>query len=125
MTTPVRTASKGKALEGPRGAFVVGSLFDAWNDTLGLLMEGTRSYGQNVKFRFAIIDYYLLCEPDAIHHVLVQNQKNYVKSRNYEGIKAMLGQGLLTSEGDFWRKQRKLAQPAFHRDRLASRRWSR
>jgi cytochrome P450 len=49
----------------------------------------------------------------------VENAKNYVKSPSYRGLRAVLGNGLVTSEGDFWRRQRKLAQPAFHRERLA------
>jgi cytochrome P450 len=53
-----------------------------------------------------------------IQHILVKNQKNYTKSRNYLGLKLVLGDGLLTSEGEFWRRQRKLAQPAFHMQRL-------
>jgi cytochrome P450 len=58
-------------------------------------------------------------DPDAVHRVLVENAKNYVKSPSYRGLRAVLGNGLVTSEGDFWRRQRKLAQPAFHRERLA------
>lgn len=57
-------------------------------------------------------------KPEYVKHVLQDNNKNYVKSFGYEVLARLLGQGLLTSEGDFWRKQRRLAQPAFHRDRL-------
>ena len=55
---------------------------------------------------------------EGIGHVLKANAKNYVKSRNYAGLKFILGQGLLTSEGEFWKRQRRLAQPAFHHGRL-------
>jgi cytochrome P450 len=48
------------------------------------------------------------------------NNRNYVKSYGYKVLKVLLGEGLLTSEGDFWRKQRRLLQPGFHRDRLAT-----
>ncbi len=58
-------------------------------------------------------------KPEYVKHVLQDNNKNYVKSFGYEVLARLLGQGLLTSEGDFWLKQRRLAQPAFHRDRLA------
>ena len=105
-------------LVGPPGQPIVGNLFEAWADPLALFAEATRNYGDNVKLRFAYLDYILLNDPVSIQHVLVQNHQNYRKSPNYAGLKVMLGQGLLTSEGDFWKKQRKLSQPAFHRDRL-------
>ncbi len=58
--------------------------------------------------------------PEYVKHVLQDNNKNYTKSLAYKKLLTrLLGQGLLTSEGDFWRKQRRLAQPAFHRDKLA------
>lgn len=62
----------------------------------------------------------VLNHPDAIRHVLQDNNKNYVKSFGYDPLKLLLGNGLLTSEGDFWRKQRRLAQPAFHKEKLAA-----
>jgi cytochrome P450 len=71
-----------------------------------------------VRFKFGPYEYYLVNDPDVIRHVLVDGAKTYTKSRNYVGLKLVLGDGLLTSEGDFWRRQRKLAQPAFHRESM-------
>ena len=83
-------------------------------------MIGAReTYGDVVRFKFGPFDYYLVTDPEVVRHVLVDNAKAYTKSRNYLGLKIVLGEGLLTSEGDLWRRQRKLAQPAFHRARLA------
>lgn len=82
-------------------------------------MRSRESYGDVVFFKFGWLDYFMVADPDVVRHVLVDNAKNYVKSRNYLGLKIVLGEGLLTSEGDEWRRQRKLAQPAFHRSRLA------
>lgn len=61
----------------------------------------------------------LICiDPEAVKHVLLENNRNYTKSFAYDVIKIFLGNGLLTSEGEFWKRQRRLAQPAFHRQKL-------
>ncbi|WP_207955942.1 cytochrome P450 [Rubrobacter marinus] len=60
---------------------------------------------------------YLLSRPEHVRHVLQENPKNYVKG--YDKVAVLLGNGLVMSEGSFWRKQRRLMQPAFHRKRLA------
>lgn len=69
---------------------------------------------------FPHIKTFLLSKPEDIEHVLVKNNRNYIKSKAYKFLKIVLGNGLLTSEGDFWRRQRRIAQPAFHRQVLAS-----
>jgi len=104
---------------GPKGVPWFGSTLRAWKDPLDLFLESQATYGDIVRFRFGPFTYYLVNDPDVVKHVLVDNPKGYTKSRNYLGLKLVLGDGLLISEGDHWRRQRKLAQPAFHRDRLA------
>ena len=71
-------------------------------------------------FKFQVIDRKILVcsHPEGIKHILVDNNKNYNKSFAYDIIKLFLGNGLLTSEGEFWKKQRRLAQPAFHKQKL-------
>ncbi len=104
---------------GPRGLPVAGHVFEAWSDPLGLMLRASTGYGEVALLRFGpTLRYYVLSGLGAIHHVLQANAKNYVKSRNYAGVKFVLGEGLLTSEGDFWKRQRRLAQPAFHHGRL-------
>ena len=61
---------------------------------------------------------YLLSNPEHIEHVLVKNNRNFIKDRVTKQMLGILGDGLLTSDGDFWRRQRRLAQPAFHRERI-------
>jgi Cytochrome P450 len=61
----------------------------------------------------------LLTHPEDIEDVLVTNASNFVKSRNYRVLKLVLGNGLLTSEGAFWQRQRKLARPSFRHDSIA------
>lgn len=62
----------------------------------------------------------VISDPDMVKHIMQDNNKNYRKSYGYSVLELLIGKGLLTSEGDFWRKQRRLMQPGFHRDRLAS-----
>ena len=62
---------------------------------------------------------YVVTHPDGVKRVLLENQPNYSKrTRGFDSLRLFLGQGLLTSEGDFWRKQRRIAQPAFHHRNL-------
>lgn len=103
---------------GPRGVPVLGSVRQALRDPLALFFSGRQAFGDIVHFWLLGTHYVLLDDPEAIRHVLVENAKAYVKSRNYVGLRTVLGNGLLTSEGELWRHQRKLAQPAFHRERL-------
>ncbi len=120
MTTTTMTIPGAARVPGPRGRFLLGSLLEMWADPLELMATGARQHGGVVRFRFAWLDYYLLSSAPAAHRVLVENPKAYHKSPNYQGIKTLLGDGLLTSEGDHWRRQRRLAQPAFHREKIAS-----
>ena len=62
----------------------------------------------------------LLHHPDLIEEVLVTRQRDFAKGRFYRILGPLLGEGLLTSEGDAWRRNRRLAQPAFHRARVAA-----
>jgi cytochrome P450 len=105
---------------GPPGVPILGNAVDALRDPIALFCAGTADYGDIVGFHMLNMRYVLVNAPDAIRHVLVENPKNYTKSRNYAGLKVLLGEGLLTAEGETWRRQRKLMQPAFHRERIAS-----
>src|ERR1700690_3210899 len=105
---------------GPSGLPIAGSVLEALRDPIDLFTRATRDYGDVVGLRMLHMRYVLLTNPEAIRHVIVENNKNYEKSRNYSGLRIILGQGLVTSEGEIWRRQRKLAQPAFHRERIAS-----
>ncbi len=82
------------------------------------LQKLSREHGDIVHFRLGPQHVYLVSKPDWIKDILVTNQTNFSKSRFLERAKVLLGEGLLTSEGEFHRLQRRLVQPAFHRDRL-------
>src|SRR5206468_11659967 len=87
---------------------------------LPVLVESAQKYGDIVLFKVGNERIYLFNHPDLIRDVLVTNQKNFTKSRALVRAKRVLGEGLLTSEGQFHLRQRRLVQPAFHRDRIAA-----
>ncbi len=103
---------------GPAGLPLVGNARMLWEDQLGNAIRALADYGDITRLRFGPFRYYLVYDVDAIKHVLIDNNKNYVKSRNYQGLKLVLGDGLVTSDGELWRRQRKLAQPAFVKRRI-------
>src|ERR1700689_1449571 len=66
---------------------------------------------------------YVINHPDDIKRVLLSNHRNYTKGEGMDRVKILLGNGIMTSEGDFWRRQRRMMQPSFHRrviDRFSS-----
>ena len=71
-------------------------------------------------FRFLGVPMCFVNRPDYIESVLVTQNNNFVKSKDYRAMRRVLGNGLLLSEGEFWRRQRKLVQPAFHQARIAA-----
>ncbi|HSF23983.1 MAG TPA: cytochrome P450 [Blastocatellia bacterium] len=102
----------------PKPRPLLGHLSMFRRDPTGFLLDSAREYGDVVHFKFGPQEVYLLNHPDYIRDVLVTNNRNFVKSRGLVMAKKFLGEGLLTSEGEFHRRQRRLAQPAFHRQRI-------
>jgi cytochrome P450 len=100
-----------------------GAILGVWQDYLrnppAFLEKAARDCGDIARFRLVHHNAYLLNHPDWIKEVLVTNQANFTKSRMLERARVLLGDGLLTSEDEFHRRQRRMVQPAFHRDRLA------
>ena len=89
-------------------------------DPLAFLREVTAVHGDVTAFSLGREHLVVLLHPDAIRDVLVTSQRDFHKGRGLERAKILLGEGLLTSEGEFHRRQRRLAQPAFHRNRVAA-----
>jgi cytochrome P450 len=78
-------------------------------------------YGAVARYRFGLDDSYFISHPDGARHVLQDNASNYTKEHSaYTVLRGLFGNGLFTSGGAFWLKQRRLAQPAFHRERIAA-----
>jgi cytochrome P450 len=114
MTTPA------KAIRGLPSLPILGHLLAYWQDPTGTYLRSFREHGDVSRIDFGPIVVYLFAEPDDVKHVLQDNNQNYRKGIIYEKLKLFIGNGLVNSEGDFWRRQRRLAQPAFHRQQLAS-----
>src|ERR1700687_5773544 len=106
---------------GPKGHPVLGVMPEFNRDTLGFI-ERCHEYGDVVRARFLYVTSYFLFNPADIEYILSTNAKNFVKSISLRSnfFQRLLGNGLLTSEGEFWRRQRRLAPPAFHRQRISA-----
>jgi cytochrome P450 len=88
---------------------------------LAAILKVTAEYGDIVRYPLGPFAVYLLNHPDYTRHVLQDNNRNYDKNTfQYNLLKSVTGEGLLTSDGAFWLRQRRLAQPAFHREKLAA-----
>lgn len=104
---------------GPRGAPLLGDLLAFRRDPVAYLLRIANEYpGEIVRFRQGPRQVYLVKHPDLVKEVLVTRQHDFSKSRALQWAKLFLGEGLLTSEGDFHTRQRRLSQPAFHRQRI-------
>jgi len=88
-------------------------------DPTGVFIDAARRFGDVVYLKIGPRRGYLITNPADIRHVLQDNARNYHKSPLYDKLRLSLGNGLLTSEDDFWLRQRRIAQPAFHRQRIA------
>ncbi len=105
---------------GPKGLPYLGSLVGYFSDPLGFLTRISRKYGDIVYFTLGSRRMYLLNNPEQIKDVLVTHNRSFTKSRALSRAKLVLGEGLLTSEGDLHLRQRRIIQPVFHHTRIKS-----
>ena len=104
---------------GPRGLDNVRFLARTTTDFMGPLVEMASRYGPVSSTFSRGRTLVLLASHEPARHVLVTNQDNYVKGIEYELLRIVLGEGLLTSEGEEWRRQRRLVQPLFAKRHIA------
>jgi cytochrome P450 len=105
---------------GPKTFWPGGHLFYFRRDPLKFFTRLAREYGDVVQFKAGTQRVFLLNHPDHVRDILVTHHERFHKGRALQRARRLLGTGLLTSEGEFHRRQRRLAQPAFHRQRVNS-----
>jgi len=123
LTSPTAAATRGKYPPGPDSARRVkfaGQLGSMSRDPLGFFTHCARTYGDITGLRYLNFRVCFINHPELIEDVLVNHARKFHKSRILRASKFLFGEGLLTSEDSFWLRQRRLAQPAFHRARIAA-----
>jgi cytochrome P450 len=108
----------GKLPPGPKGLFLIGNALAIMREPFDFPLRCLRDYGGIVRLRFGSLVFYLVSDPAAIEQVLRHDHRYFIKDKGTRMLSAFLGEGLLTSEGDVWRRQRRLAQPAFQLDQV-------
>jgi cytochrome P450 len=89
-------------------------------DPVSTLMNIAHKYGEISHFKFGRHHIYLVNDPEQIENILIRDNKNFIKSSGLQVSKRLLGEGLVTSEGEYHDKQRCIIQPAFHPTRVKS-----
>ncbi|MFN0201757.1 MAG: cytochrome P450 [Bacteroidia bacterium] len=102
----------------PKKHWLLGNLPYIAQDKLGYFQRQTLEIGDIFELKNPFRRAFITTNLDYIKHLLQDNHKNYTKSFAYDKIRNLLGNGLLTSEGDFWLRQRRLAQPAFYKEKI-------
>src|SRR5438105_4467043 len=100
-------------------SIIAGKLFrDFMRDPIRMLMEIEKKYGEVSHFKLGKQHIYLISDPKFIESILIRDHGNFIKSKRLQLSKRLLGEGLLTSEGEIHEKQRRIIQPAFHPSRI-------
>ncbi|CAA9299986.1 MAG: hypothetical protein AVDCRST_MAG77-5544 [uncultured Chloroflexi bacterium] len=105
---------------GPAGQPILGHLRGVQRDFLSFVTRCAREHGDLVPLSFAGQPALLVSHPELVEEVLVARNQDYVKGTSLQRTRSFIGNGLVVSEGEFWRRQRRLMQPAFRRDRLTA-----
>lgn len=106
---------------GPPGLPILGNILNLrGRDTLQFWTEAWARYGDTIRLRLGPVEAYFFAHPEACYSALVREARRQGKGMGYQGLRLLLGQGLITSDGDYWHRQRKLLQPLFTPSRIDS-----
>lgn len=111
--------AQGSKITGPAGVPVLGNVLQFQRDPLSFLVDMAVTYGDVARYRLGNISFNQVNHPDGAQRILQDHHHNYVKGELFQILRAFAGDGLFTSEGALWLRQRRLMQPAFHRRRIA------
>jgi cytochrome P450 len=105
---------------GPKPSPILGNILDMrQGEVFETLLEFHKTYGDIVQLELPKNQFvYSIANPESIQHVMQMNNQNYTKGARIRIAKPLVGNGLFTSEGEFWRRQRRIMQPAFHRRQI-------
>jgi cytochrome P450 len=110
-----------KSIPLTKGLPLVGNLPQLIKNPFGFLKEARNTYGDIYNLNLGISKILVVNSPRQMQHIFVDNVQNYRKGgAMWDAIRAMLGNGLVVSEGSFWLRQRRMMQPQFHRQRIAA-----
>lgn len=112
MTSPHPRPPKSK------GSVLVGDTFQLVKNPLGFFSARRDALGDFYEADTLMHKIMFAAHPEVAKHLLLDHHRNYVKSFDYDILKLVLGDGLISSDGEFWRKQRRLSNPAFHKKRI-------
>ena len=105
---------------GPRPLPIFGNLLSFRNDQLGYLQQLQRSYGKMATLYAGKTPIVLLFRPEHVRYVLTENPRNFTNREAAGNLQELIGDGLLTIDGETHRQQRRIVQPAFHKKRVDS-----
>lgn len=108
-----------RTVTGPAGRPFFGNLPAMRQDPTRFLIETAKAHGGMARLQFGPRPAYLVTHPDYVKHVLQDNYRNYIRGDTVKTARRLLGHGLATTDDDYWLRQRRLMQPAFHQRRLA------
>lgn len=108
-----------KRIPGPPWYSVPYKIFRARRNPLDAIAREINEHGDIVRFEIGPINVYFVAHPDHINHILVKNSQNYSRlTVDYLAMRPVLGQGLVTTDGPVWQKQRQALQPEFHKQKI-------
>lgn len=107
-----------RQLPGPKGNFFLGNALQLNQDLLGFITDCAEQYGDIVPLRLGLTPACLINKPEYIEQILQKRELFGKNTPDWRTMRTLVGQGLITSEGDFWARQRRLIQPVFHQQRI-------